>query len=307
MFFHKALIVLCLFSLCIYCSAKWVLLEDQTDSIGIITSDDHAAKKGAKKSGWSYGDLEGWIGVSKTCATTPTSRQSPINIVEENAVAAGKSIYLTPQNTYETIVNNGHTAKVALENTVMFTKNGQSNSFRVMQLHFHWGSIENGKVVGGSEHTVNGKRFAAEMHIVHANNKYPSNPVTKLLEQKDGLLVIGTFIEIGDQPNVEMQKIVDALGDIAKSGQSSSLVGLLSLRDLLPATLLQRFYHYEGSLTTPPCSETAQWILPIEHIKISMQQFEAFQKLVSDHGPIHGNFRPTQALNGRKIYYHGSC
>jgi len=58
-------------------------------------------------------------------------------------------------------------------------------------MHAHWGSCAG----HGSEHTVNGKQYDAELHIVHFNTKYgtPENAADK----PDGLAVLGIFIEVG--------------------------------------------------------------------------------------------------------------
>merc|ERR1712007_323800 len=65
--------------------------------------------------------------------------------------------------------------------------------FKVWQMHAHWGSCAG----HGSEHTVNGKQYDAELHIVHFNTKYgtPENAADK----PDGLAVLGIFIEEGKE------------------------------------------------------------------------------------------------------------
>ena len=46
----------------------------------------------------------------------------------------------------------------------------------------------------GSEHTIDGVEYAAEVHFVHRNVKYGTD---KFLEHGDGALVIGVFIKKG--------------------------------------------------------------------------------------------------------------
>jgi carbonic anhydrase len=62
---------------------------------------------------------------------------------------------------------------------------------------------------------------------------------------------------------------------------------------LLPRS--RKSYRYEGSLTTPPCTEGVQWIVMTTPIQLSAAQIRAFTTI------IHDNFRPTQALNGRPV------
>lgn len=45
-----------------------------------------------------------------------------------------------------------------------------------------------------SEHTIDGKHFAAEVHLVHYNLKYGN--FSNAVAQPDGLSVIGVFFEV---------------------------------------------------------------------------------------------------------------
>ena len=55
------------------------------------------------------------------------------------------------------------------------------------------------------------------------------------------------------------------------------------------------FYHYSGSLTTPPCSEDVRWQVMKQPVEVSRSQIAAFRKLYSM------NARPVQPLNDRKV------
>ena len=55
------------------------------------------------------------------------------------------------------------------------------------------------------------------------------------------------------------------------------------------------YYRYDGSLTTPPCSEGVKWIVLTTPIEMSEAQIAAFKAI------IHDNNRPVQPLNGRKL------
>ena len=63
--------------------------------------------------------------------------------------------------------------------------------------------------------------------------------------------------------------------------------------DLLPST--RTSYRYDGSLTTPPCSEGVKWFVLTTPIELSEAQIAAFAAI------IHGNNRPVQPLNGRQL------
>lgn len=92
------------------------------------------------------------------------------------------------------MLNTGHSIKFSLsddeeELTVTGGPFG-SDSYKFLQFHFHWGGAEGEK---GSEHTLNGQRFDAEMHMVHVNSKY--DDATEAAGNEDGLAVLGFFLE----------------------------------------------------------------------------------------------------------------
>ena len=69
--------------------------------------------------------------------------------------------------------------------------------------------------------------------------------------------------------------------------------GPLDADNLFP--LKRGFYHFEGSLTTPPCTEGVQWFVLKQAITISDAQYQTFTALY----PY--NARPVQKTNGRQI------
>ena len=66
--------------------------------------------------------------------------------------------------------------------------------YQLAQFHAHWG----GENARGSEHTVDGKAFSAELHLVHYNTKY--GDLGTAVDKPDGLAVLGMFIKAGAQP-----------------------------------------------------------------------------------------------------------
>jgi len=69
----------------------------------------------------------------------------------------------------------------------------------------------------------------------------------------------------------------------------------IDLSKLIPQS--KAHFYYQGSLTTPPCSESVQWIVFNEHIQVSKNQLQKF-RFFYDH-----NFRKTQPVYTRHIYY----
>ena len=201
-----------------------------------------------------------WGEFSKTCAKGQA--QSPINIVP------GKSVQLNAQytlnlhediHTTAKVIDNGHSIKVTPKEGGTVELDGET--FKLLQFHFH----------GKSEHTVDGKRYDMVAHLVH------QNPKTKQLA------VIAVFFEEGkNNPTLD-----NVLGGIDKDIR-------IDPADLLP-TDKSHYFHYVGSLTTPPCSENVQWYLLKQPVQASKDQIEAFRKYYVD------NERPVQELHDRKI------
>ena len=129
------------------------------------------------------------------------------------------------------IINNGHTVQFNYDGGSTLTFNGKE--FELLQFHFH----------ADSEHTVGGTQFPLEVHLVH------SNP--------DGsLAVIGIFFEEGDE-NALLAAYFDNIPEHEDDHYADS--GTFNVGDILPSNM--SYYHYTGSLTTPPCSEIVNWIV----------------------------------------------
>lgn len=198
------------------------------------------------------------------------------------------------------IKNNGHSAQVewntiAIGEVPHVSGGNLGVEFAFAQFHFHWGKSKN----KGSEHTINGKIFPAELHLVHFNTKYKT--IGDAVSQEDGLAVLGIMLKIAREDNEKLSPIIDGLSTITHSGSNGTLATPFALSDLLPDDVTT-FYRYSGSLTTPTCNEVVTWTVFEDPITISNNQIEEFRKLLDDaENPIVDNFRPAQPLKGRLL------
>ncbi|KAJ0069621.1 hypothetical protein NL108_011563, partial [Boleophthalmus pectinirostris] len=173
--------------------------------------------------------------------------------------------------------------------------------YTAAQLHFHWGSAARPL---GSEHMVNNKQYAGEMHVVHFNSeKYPNMSVA--VDKSDGLAVLGVFIEIGDF-SPAFDQFLKFLNGVKYRGQKVQVPGF-NVRNLFPSRL-DEYYRYDGSLTTPPCYPSVLWTLFRNPVTISRSQFVSLATaLFSSHlqdstpEPLNGNFRRPQEANSRVV------
>ena len=99
----------------------------------------------------------------------------------------------------------------------LFDKKDPIPRFNFLQLHWHWGSNSS----QGSEHTLNGKEFPIEIHLVHVNTKYLDEngaPTNDNLVQPDGLAVLGVFYEISEEDNAGLTDVLAKVIIISKDG-----------------------------------------------------------------------------------------
>ncbi|XP_075042396.1 carbonic anhydrase 2-like [Mixophyes fleayi] len=233
--------------------------------------------------------------------------QSPINIrtsqTQYNSALGTLRITGTTGSSTAVVTNNGHTVEVTLSSVYTLSSKGLSDVYQLAGFHFHFGKA--GDASQGSEHRINGRAYPLEIHFVFYNTKYATLADAKA--QQDGLAVIGQLFEIGARNEI-LSGLINLLPQVAYSGQSVSFTvgNILSLN-------LGSYYRYQGSLTTPPCSENVSW-----HVISSIQQLDWSQYLTivsslyftakddADQVQMTDNFRPVQPLNVRKVYKHTS-
>jgi carbonic anhydrase len=163
------------------------------------------------------------------------------------------------------IVNNGHTIQVNVPVGSKIRIDGRA--YDLLQFHFH----------RPSEEHIDGKPAAMVVHFVHKN-----------LEGE--LAVLAVMLREGNEnPGIK------TLWAHAPPKEGPEVVpdGVM----FNPANLLPRemdFFHYDGSLTTPPCTEKVKFFILKSQVNIGKEQVTDF--------PFKMNARPIQAPNGRPIY-----
>ncbi|XP_023560998.1 carbonic anhydrase 5A, mitochondrial isoform X4 [Octodon degus] len=137
------------------------------------------------------------------------------------------------------------------------------NHYRLKQFHFHWGAVD----MRGSEHTVDGHTFAAELHLVHWNPMRYQSYQDAVVGEK-GLAVIAVFLELGTTHQA-LQPLVDILPQI-KHKDTQVALSPFDPSCLLPAC--RDYWTYAGSLTTPPLAESVTWIIHKRPIEVAPSQ-----------------------------------
>ena len=226
--------------------------------------DSHAKKGGGHDVHWGYeGDNgpEHWGDNFPVCGKG--KKQSPLNIVgpfEKSKDALSVSYKEGPLK----IINNGHTIQVNVEPGSTLSINKEE--YDLLQFHFH----------RPSEEQVDGKNSAMVAHFVH--------------KSKAGkLAVIGVLLNEGKE-NGAIKTLWNNLPP--KEGEEHVPPKVkFDPSAMLPQSLSH--YAYEGSLTTPPCTEGVNFYILKTPVDLSKAQVAKF--------PFKLNARPVQSLNGRKI------
>jgi carbonic anhydrase len=237
--------------------------------------------------------------------------QSPVNIDTSDAVyeptltSKPLKVVYVPANS-KTLINNGHSVQVTIDGEGSLLEGGPyPHRYRVEQFHFHWGQTSQ----VGAEHLVDGKAYAAELHIVHWNSELFSS-FAEAAKSANGLAVLGVFIQSGAE-HAGLKKLVDLLPRVQYADDKTDIVGGFDPASLLPADK-SKYWTYSGSLTTPPCYESVRFLLFKDPIQVSEQQLNAFRQLIGHgkkdkahddefHGHLVNNFRPPLPLNDRKV------
>ena len=221
---------------------------------------------------WSYMGAEGpeyWGDLSKKFQMCKIGKnQSPIDISEKDSIETKnlKPLLLKYNALATKIVNNGHTIKVSFEKGSKLEIDGKI--FYLKQFHFHT----------PSENSIEGKLFPMEAHLVH-------------ISENGEIAVIGVMFELGKANNL-LSKIIKNIP--TKIGENKPLYAYkLNAIDLLPNN--KNYYRFNGSLTTPPCSEGVRWFVLKTAVTISKEQLEKFSDVMGK------NNRPLQPINARKI------
>ncbi len=195
------------------------------------------------------------------------TRQSPIDINLTQSLPANLGdIKFDYQSISPEVLNNGHTIQVNYSKGSSITV--ADREFELAQFHFHT----------PSENTVNGKAYDMEMHLVHKNIN-------------GELAVVGVFFKQGKQ-NAELEKLWRRLPEHSGGKQTLSDTSL-SVADLLPQD--RAYTHFNGSLTTPPCSEGVNWFVVKEPVEASAEQIARISAIIGN------NARPVQKLNNRFV------
>mgnify|MGYP001981778590 CR=1 FL=1 len=199
--------------------------------------------------------------------------QSPINIITDSLQDANHQIMGNYKPSHEEIVHLENTVEVEYDSGSYLSFDGVQYSFK--QLHFHT----------PAEHMIDGITYPMEIHLVHTNIDSTEN---------HHYFVISMLFKIG-RYNYFLEDFINYVpSDV---GDTVHFVDrYFNISDLLKKEF-DDYYHYTGSLTTPPYTETVQWAVANHILEASPTQIAKLNKIEGN------NARHIQSVNGRKIEF----
>lgn len=173
-------------------------------------------------------------------------------------------------------------------------------SHRLSELRLLFGARDG----AGSEHQINHQGFSAEVQLIHFNQELYGN-LSAASRGPNGLAILSLFVNVAGNSNSFLSRLLnrDTITRISYKNDAYFLQDL-SLELLFPESF--GFITYQGSLSTPPCSETVTWILVDRALNITSLQMHSL-RLLSQNPPsqifqsLSGNGRPLQPLAHRAL------
>ena len=232
----------------------------------VMSAAAHAGEGGAH---WSYSGEDGpehWGALDHAySACAEGKNQSPIDLtgfIEADL----RPIDFHYEAGGNQIVNNGHAIQVNFAPGSKIALDG--HTFALKQVHFH----------APSENHINGQSYPMEAHLVHA-------------DEAGNLAVVAVMFTEGSA-NPSLARAWSYMPGI--EGGKQNLPSGVSAEGILPAD--RDYYRFNGSLTTPPCSEGVWWLVMKAPVTVSPDQLEKFVNVMR-----HPNNRPIQPPNARPV------
>lgn len=201
-------------------------------------------------------------------------RQSPINIRTRDVVDGDHAIEQHYGTSTERVNNKGYTVQLDYDAGSWVQFDGVR--YELAQFHFHT----------PSEHHVDGLTFPLEMHLVH------------VAEPKEGesprYLVVGVLFREGLSSQF-LDRFLDEIPEEAHEGNEVPEAEI-DLDELIGERFEDSaFYHYKGSLTTPPYTESVQWVVLERVYQVAPEQVQRLNRIEGN------NARHVQSLEGRQV------
>ncbi|XP_022664447.1 carbonic anhydrase-related protein 10-like isoform X1 [Varroa jacobsoni] len=231
--------------------------------------------------------------------------QSPIDLDPQQLLFDPrlKPFVMDPVKVSGILLNTGHDIVLKLNDTPKVNISGGPLSYQytLSEVHIHYGNHDE----HGSEHTIAGKHFPAEIQFLGYNSELHSNLSEAIeLRESSGLIAIAVLVQLANQSHPDFRFITSQLHKITYRDQETTLEDF-EIEKLMPST--EEYMTYAGSLSQPGCVESVRWLVMNKALQVSKQQLYLLRKLMqgdqdNPKAPLWNNRRPRQPLNNRVVY-----